>query len=102
MKAKFVFEHIDFERGLDPKTSMKIGHQWTPEELINIYKKTLLQLKDMGYNKKLFAQEIWKYIPDRFIAHVGWGNLHKIINDLNDEEFENMKKIILKYYNLSK
>ena len=31
MKAQFVSENVKFERGLDPKDSMSVGHKHSPE-----------------------------------------------------------------------
>jgi hypothetical protein len=99
MRAKFVFENINFQRGLDPIASMDIGKNWTPMELEIIYNNLLVQLNQY---KKMFANEAWLHIPLRFKTSVGWGNLYKIFDQLDDEEFEEMKKFILKYYNLTR
>jgi hypothetical protein len=99
MKAQKVFENINFERGLDPKTSMKIGRKWTPSELAELYKKLVPRL---GKYKKAFSTEAWENIPMRMNVSAGWGNLDKIFNELNPEEFDQMKDFILKYNNLTK
>ena len=108
MKAQKVFENINFERGLDPKTSMDIGkREWSPDELVDVYKKLLKQFKPPAgsiYQKHLrenFAQEVLSLVPGRYKTRVGWGNLDTILYILDPDEFEAIKKIILKYYNLT-
>jgi hypothetical protein len=99
MKAKFVFENINFQRGLDPIEAMGIGKDWTPRELGILYRKLLDRL---GKYKKMFADEAWAHIPQRLNAFAGWGNLDKTFDQLDEEEFEEMKKFILRYHNLIK
>jgi hypothetical protein len=100
MKAQKVFENINFERGLDPKTSMDIGKRdWTVEELTTLYKELLPRL---GKYKKMFADEAYVHIPQRMNAFAGWGNLNKIFYRLDPEEFKEMTKFILRYNNLVK
>lgn len=98
MKAKFIFENINFERGLDPITSMGIGREWTPEDLIDIYKELLILTIKTEYRKP-FINEIHDFIPERYRGRVGWGNLDHIMLILDEDEFEKIKNIILKYYN---
>jgi len=109
MKAQKVFENINFERGLDPKTSMDIGkREWTPDELVGVYKKLLKQFKPpVGsvYHRHLrenFLLELLPLIPKRHKTRVGWGNLDNILYILDPDEFNDIKRIILKYYNLTK
>jgi hypothetical protein len=98
MRAQKVLENINFERGLDPITSMGIGKEWTPEDLIDLYKKLLVLTIQTEYRKP-FIQEVHDFIPSRYKAKVGWGNLDHILFILDEDEFENIKNIILKYYN---
>lgn len=98
MKAKFIFENINFERGLDPITSMGIGKDWTLENLIDIYKELLRLTIETEYRKP-FIKEVNDFIPERYRVRVGWGNLDHIMLILDEDEFEKIKKIILKYYN---
>jgi hypothetical protein len=98
MKAKFVFESINFERGLDPITAMGIGKEWTPEDLINIYKELLIITIQTEYRKP-FIKEVNDFIPRRYKPDVGWGNLDTPMFILDEDEFENIKNILLKYYN---
>ncbi len=53
MKAKFVFENINFQRGLDPITSMGIGKDWTPRELGILYRKLLDKLGKYKKNLRM-------------------------------------------------
>lgn len=99
MKAQKVFENINFERGLDPITAMGIGKDWTPRELGILYRKLLDRL---GKYKKMFADEAWVVIPQRYNAFAGWGNLDKLFDRLEEDEFQEMKKFILRYHNLTK
>lgn len=111
MKAQKVNENINFERGMDPKTSMDIGkREWSPDELLDVYKKLLNQLKDpvrlkqlkgIGFSRR-FSDEIYPLIPKRYIQRSGWGNLDNILYILDPDEFDAIKKVILKYYNLTK
>jgi hypothetical protein len=101
MKAKFVFEVINFERGGDPITTMGIGKDWTPRELGILYRKMLDKLGPLKL-KRQFADEALEMIPQRHLTLAGWGNLDKIFDQLDEEEFEEMKKFILRYHNLIK
>ena len=102
-----VRENINFERGINPKTSMGIGKAWNVKDIIEIYKQLLdifnyskggLLPREQKY-KTDFGWEIVSAIPSRLKKEVGWENLDKIMYDLDNEEFEKIKKIILKYYN---
>lgn len=97
-KEQQVNENINFERGLDPITSMGIGKEWTIEDLMDIYKELLIRTIQTEYRKP-FIKEIHDFIPSRYRTRVGWGNLDHIMLILDEDEFEKIKNIILKYYN---
>lgn len=53
MKARFIYESLDFERGLDPKKSMSIGRHWskTKREIANeIIRRCESELEDVINN----------------------------------------------------
>jgi len=72
MKSQFVFENIDFERGLNPKSSMKIGlgsKQYIPE--------MLQDLKYLGFRVTENKVDEW-HIRWDISSPIGEGNYYEI------------------------
>jgi hypothetical protein len=91
---KLVKEHINFERGLDPRDAMNTGN--IIERLKQRYIKLLDELKDTKIRQEFFI-DVTSKIPKNIHFKCGWGNVWKFFDEFNSEELNNFKKIISKY-----
>ena len=91
---KLVKEHINFERGLDPRDAMRTGD--IIERLKNRYEKLLYNLKGLKLRQE-FITDIAENIPSRMNRSCGWGNVQKRFFEFTDIEIDNFKKIISTY-----
>jgi hypothetical protein len=99
MRAEFIFEKVNFERGneYDPLRTLNIGHKKTEKELEAMYKKVLHF--NLGVERKSFSNEISAAIPERLLASCGWGNAFKCFEEMWPEEIDKFDRILTKYYN---
>jgi GNAT superfamily N-acetyltransferase len=101
IKAKFVYESLAFERGKDPKKSLKLG-SLDIEEMKKQYD-NLQDLMGSGYGGKLqtkFASEVISLIPRDLINKTGWGNIHYYFGYLPRDILFDFKELIDKYTDL--
>lgn len=91
---------INFERGQDPKKSMKIGHVRDVEELREEYDRIQDLVQKGPYLKfqEEFVDNVMNIIPDRLGGDHGYGNIHMSFSQLTREELYDFDKFIEKYY----
>jgi hypothetical protein len=93
MKALFVYENIDFERGEDPKKSMGIG-KWAnkQEAAYNVLREEFIkELENSGYKWKLLDESPWNIralvvIPSRDIHSLFSKKIDRVHRFMHDVE----------------
>jgi hypothetical protein len=91
---------VNFERGKDPKSILRIGHIRDVEELREDYDRImeLVQIESYLEFQKEFTKEVSNIIPNRLFCNHGWGNIHLSFNQLSREELYDFDKLIEKYF----
>ena len=96
----FIKESINFERGMDPKTSMKIGGIRPIDQLKKDYDRIVELIQTQKY---LDFQVPFTGEADDLIEvniHFGWGNIHNNFKNMNREELYPFEILVQKYTKL--
>lgn len=93
-------ESVNFERGMDPKQSMKIGGIRPADQLKKDYDR-IVELVQTG--KYIDFQIPFTTEADDLIEvniHFGWGNIHNNFKNMSREELYPFEQIVQKYTKL--
>ena len=99
MKARLVYENLDFERGRDAKKTIGIGLEVLKKETTELYFKFLglVQTSEFLDYQGKFGNEALSLIPKKYKNSHGWGNLNLLFPLLSSDEFMKFYHMINKW-----
>lgn len=97
-----VREYIEFERGKDPKSAMKIGMLRSLDEMTDLFDdiQELVCTSSYLHFQKEFRDDVMSLIPDDMQGNHGWGNIHLSFKQLPRDILYDFNRLIEKYSQL--